>query len=138
MKNRRAILLKLGVSTLLSLLLTLAVLTTHGFWQTELPVERYRLLCDGFSVPGVLLVCAGALIFISNYGIFNGISYAARYVARMFVPWSGRRDESYGDYVSRRAEKGNITGYGFLFLVGGVFLAVSLVFLALFFHYFEG
>ena len=138
MKNRRAILLKLGVSTLLSLLLTLAVLTTHGFWQTELPVERYRLLCDGFFVPGALLVSAGALIFVSNYGIFNGISYAARYVARMFVPWSGRRDESYGDYVSRRAEKGNITGYGFLFLVGGVFLAVSLVFLALFYQYFEG
>ena len=138
MKNRRAILLKVGISTLVSLLLTLVVLATHGFWQAEVPVERYRLLCDGFFVPGVLLVCAGALIFISNFGIFNGISYAARYVARMFVPWSGKRDESYGDYVSRRAEKGSITGYGFLFWVGGVFLAVSLVFLLLFYRNFPG
>ena len=138
MKNRRATFLKLGVSTLISLLVALAVLATHGFWQAEDPAERCRLLCDAFFVPGALLVSAGALIFVSNLGIFNGISYAARYVARMFVPWSGRRDESYGDYVSRRAEKGNITGYGFLFLVGGVFLAVSLVFLALFYHHFNG
>ena len=138
MKNRRAILLKLGISALLSLLLTLVVLATHGFWQTDAPVERCRLLCDGFFVPGVLLVCAGALIFVSNYGIFNGISYAARYVARMFVPWSGKRDESYGEYVSHRAEKGKITGYGFLFWVGGAFLAVSLVFLLLFYRNFPG
>ena len=138
MKKRRATLLKLGVSTLISLLVALAVLATHGFWQAEDPAERCRLLCDGFFVPGALLVSAGALIFVSNYGLFNGISYAARYEARMFVPWSGKRDESYGDYVSRRAEKGKLTGYGFLFLVGGVFLAVSLVFLALFYHYFEG
>ena len=104
MKNRRATLLKLGVSTLLALLVALAVLATHGFWQAEDPAARCRLLCDAFFVPGALLVSAGALIFVSNYGIFNGISYAARYVARMFVPWSGKRDESYGDYVSRRAE----------------------------------
>ena len=55
MKNRRATLLKLSVSTLISLLVALAVLATHGFWQTEDPAERCRLLCDAFFVPGALL-----------------------------------------------------------------------------------
>ena len=138
MKNRRAILLKYGISVSLSLLAAWGVLATHGFSQAAEASERYRLLCDGFFVPAALLLSAGALIFVSNFGIFNGISYAARYVARMFVPSSGKRDESYGDYGKRKAKKGNITGYGFLFAVGGAFLAVALVFLVLFFLNFQG
>ena len=138
MKSRRAILLKVGISVGLSLLAAWGVLATHGFSQAVEASERYRLLCDGFFVPGALLLSAGALIFVSNFGIFNGVSYAARYVARMFVPSSGKRDESYGDYVRRKSEKGKITGYGFLFAVGGAFLAVALVFLVLFYRTFQG
>ena len=138
MKNRRALVIKVALSVALSLLAAWGVLRTHGFFETADPAERYRLLCDGFFVPGALLVCAGALIFASNHGAFYGISYSARYVARMFVPSSGKRDESYGDYVRRKSEKGNITGYGFLFVTGGAFLAVALIFLVLFYRSFPG
>lgn len=138
MKNRRALVIKVALSVALSLLAAWGVLRTHGFFETADPAERYRLLCDGFFVPGALLVCAGALIFASNHGAFYGISYSARYVARMFVPWSGRRDESFGDFVMRREEKGRVRGYAFLFWVGGAFLAAALVFLILFYWNLEG
>lgn len=138
MKSTRMFLLKYGLTTVLALLTAWGVLATHGFSQAAEASERYRLLCDAFFVPGVLLICAGALIFVSNYGVFNGVSYSARYVARMFVPSSGKRDESYGDYVRRRAEKGKLTGYSFLFRVGGAFLAVALLFLVLFYRAFRG
>lgn len=95
--------------------------------------ERWRVLCDAFFVPGVLMLSAGALVWVSNFGVFNGISYAFRYVVRMFLPHSGKRDESYGNYVRARAERGGIRGYGFILIVGAVFFGVSLVFLALFY-----
>lgn len=138
MKSRRAILLKYGLGVGLSLLTAWGVLSTHGFSEAADAAQRYRLLCDAFFVPAALLLSAAALIFVSNHGIFNGVSYAARYVARMFVPSSGKRDESYGDYVRRKSEKGNITGYGFLVVTGCAFLAVALIFLVLFYRSFPG
>lgn len=133
MKERRKLIAKYGISTALAMMIAWAVLSTHGFMFSLAISEQYRLLCDAFFVPGVLLLSAGALIFASNHGTFDGLSYASRYVARMFVPWSGKRDESFGEYVRRKEEKGKIKGYGFLFLVGGIFMAVSVLFLLLFF-----
>ncbi len=134
MKDRRSLLIRYGVTVLLAGLTAWGVLRSHGFSQAETAAERCGLLCDAFFVPGILLLCAGALIFVHNQGGFTGVAYAARYVARMFVPWSGKRDESYGDFVEARREKGKVKNYAFLFVVGGAFFAVSLVFLILFYR----
>lgn len=133
MKKRRSGIIKYSVSLLVGALIAWGVLSTHGFFAAETAAERYRFLCDAFFVPGVLMMAAGALIFVANDGLFNGIAYAARYVARMFVPWSGKRDESYGDFVASRSEKGGIKGYSFLFAIGGLYLALSVLFLILYY-----
>lgn len=131
--NRHAPLwVKYTLTGALGLLASGGVLATHGFSLSAAPAERWRLLCDAFFVPAVLLLGAAALIFISNRGGFNGVGYAARYAVRMFVPWSGKRDESFGEFVARREKEGGVRGYAFLLHVGLAFLAAAVVFLVLF------
>lgn len=89
-----------------------------------MPQERCRMLSDAFTVPGFLLLMLGCLIRAGNMGALDGITYALRFVVR-------GREESYGDFVERKRRSGK--GCGFLFLSGGVAVAVSVVFLILFY-----
>lgn len=97
------------------------------------PAERYRMLSDAFTVPGVLLLMLGCLIWISNLGALDGISYAIGAAVRSFVPGGRHGEEAYGDYTRRKREN-KIKGYGFLFLSGGVTMAIAVVFTALFYN----
>ena len=95
--------------------------------------ERYQLLCDALTVPGVLLLCAGALIWVTNLGALDGLGYGLRLALRALIP--GRRlqkEESYRDYVLGRQQK-RVKGYGFLLISGAVTIAVSLIFLGLYY-----
>jgi hypothetical protein len=95
-------------------------------------LDRYRVLTDAFSIPGVILIMVGCLVFISTDGFFDMISYALSKLGRSLVPFSKKTDESYYDYKTRKSGQ-RFTGYSFLFFTGLAFLAVALVFLALFF-----
>lgn len=93
--------------------------------------ERLRILCDGFTVPGVLLTMAGALIWLQNAGALLGVRYGLHRLTRALLPFlRPERRESYGDFTA--AKRRRIKGYGFLFAVGGGMLGASLVFLALY------
>lgn len=96
-------------------------------------VNKYRLLCDAFSVPGVLLVMFGALVWASNEGALLGVSYVVRFAVFSLIPGKRlQREEKYGEYVERKRDQ-KTTGYGFLFYSGLVSLAVAAVFLVLFY-----
>lgn len=96
-------------------------------------VEQYRILCDAFTVPGLLLIIFGSLLWVSNTGALDGLMYAVTTAVRFLIP-GGRlkMEEKYGDYVERRREK-PVRGYGFLLISGCVTMAISLVFMALFY-----
>ena len=97
--------------------------------------EWYLMLCDAFTVPGVLLFLFGVLIWISNEGTFDGISYGVKHLFRSLVPFgrTGEAQEKYYDYVQRRREKGK-AGFGALMLVGLGYFLVGMVFLILFYN----
>ena len=96
------------------------------------PVDLYRTLSDAFTVPGLLCVFFGLIIWLSNEGAFNGVGYVMKYAVQSLI-FLGRRGtvEKYGDYVEKQQKKKS-KGYSFLFVVGGVFLAVSVVFVILY------
>ena len=98
-------------------------------------MERYRIWCDAFTIPGLLLILSGLLVWVSNQGALDGISYALCGLARVFIPGAGLKQnmENYHDYLKRKEEK-RVKGYGFLFFVGGVTLIIALVFLYLFYR----
>ena len=101
-------------------------------------LEKYRILCDAFTIPGLLLILTGFLVWVSNQGALDGISYAVRGLFRVFIPGAGLRQnlETYYDYLKRKDEK-RIKGYGFLFLVGGISLAIALLFYFIFYSIYK-
>ena len=93
---------------------------------------RYRLLCDGLTIPGVLLLCAGSLAWVSNQGALDGISYGLSLALRALIPGKSLSPrERYGDFVARKRAN-PLRGYGFLLICGGLTVALSLMFLFLY------
>ena len=127
------LLLRCGLCVAIGAPMSLLILKNYGY-ATDLPAaERCRILCDAFTVPGVLMLMVGCLVALSNAGALLGLVYTLRHLASRLIPAIGHREETYYEYLERRREKGGVRGYGFLFLTGGAFLAVALVFFVLFY-----
>ena len=103
---------------------------SRGLFSASL-MEAYRILCDGFTVAGLLMLSSACLIALSNKGVFHGLSYVMSYAVRTFIPGGRDHQEKYYDYVQHRQEK-RVKGFGFLFVTGAVFMGIALVFLVLF------
>lgn len=131
-KRVRTGLIKYGIFAVICVAFALVYCNSREFSQQNLP-EKYRILCDAFSIPGLLSLCVGALMWASNDGIFNGLSYCLGVAWKALIPGGRAKTERYYDYVTRRNEK-KLTGYGFLLIGGGVCMAVAVVFLILFYR----
>lgn len=135
MSERAAALLKRCATTAVAgLAVAFALFYFRGGLEATAADEILMLLCDAFTLPGVVLLSAGALIFVANNGFFNGVSYVFSQAANLIIPglavW--RKHESYGDFVERKREKGGVKNYGFIPITGAVFLAVALILLVAF------
>ena len=130
-------LLKYGIAALIGAAMTATYLILRDFTGREPLADRYRMLCDAFTIPGMVLILSAALVALSNAGSFTGIGYSVKHMVNQLIPGMGLQRETYADYLERREGK-KVKGYGFLLQVGIVFMAVALVFYALFYHVFEG
>lgn len=124
-------LIRYAVAILAGLLLGLLYLWDKQLLEQPL-VDQYRLLSDAAMLPGVLMLFSGLMIFLSNEGSFDGVSFVLGKAVRFLLPFMGlQKGETYGEYVQRKREK-QIRGYGFLFFCGIGFLAVSILFVLLY------
>ena len=113
-------------------IITAVYVAGQDFSSQEL-LEKYRILCDGFTIPGFFLLCFGALIFASNEGALDGIGFIVGKAVKALIPVGRLRDrESFYDYIQRKRAN-RVTGYSFMLWTGAVFMAVALVFLALYY-----
>lgn len=131
-KGLKGILLRYGIASLIGGLLAWMVIEIRGYSSAAPLSMRYMVLCDAFTVPGILLFLSGLLVFVANEGAFEGVSYVFSRAKQALVPFSKKKDITYGDYVEERRKKEKIKGYSFLILTGLAFLAVAVVFLVLF------
>lgn len=128
-------LVKYGVTAAVGLVLAAAVLYLQGFFGAEGAVERVRILADAFTVPGALMLLVSGLIFASNQGALDGISYALKSAAAYLIPGMAlERHERYGDYVERKRKRGGVKGYRFLPITGGVFLGIAVILIIVFYQ----
>ena len=135
MSNRaKGNLVKYGLSTGAALLMIGYYCSSRNL-VLESVMERWRILCDAFTIPGLTYILVGLLLLIANEGFFDMFSYAASKAVGLFLPGRGfsEKDEKYFDYVQRKREK-RPSGFGFLFVVGGVLMAFALVFMLLFYR----
>ena len=126
--------IKYAASFLLGGGLFATYILTRDFPVSE-AAENYRMISDAATIPGLLFLMVGCLVWAASLGATDGIAFALRKAIRALLP-AGRLqdDETYADYVEKRREKyAKAKGYGFLFITGGVFLLVAVVFVALFY-----
>lgn len=126
-------LLKYGITSAVGILMVMATLDLHGYAEASSALERYRILADAFTIPGVVLMLCAVLVAVANEGAFEGISYALSYAVSMLIPGIHRERERFEDYIERRREKGRTRDFGFLFFVGAVFFAIAVIFIVLFY-----
>jgi hypothetical protein len=74
----------------------------------------------------------GGLSWASSQGALDGLGYVVHVLGKSLIP--GKRMEilKYNEYVMEKREKTPV-GFGFLFISGAVVMAISLVFLILFY-----
>ena len=105
-------------------------------WSVDLPlVEQYRVLCDGFTIPGILMVLFALLFSLNNVGALDTIAYLMSFLPRMIAPGAFGEPQKLIDYVEERRGK-RTKGYGFLYIVGFIFLGIAIAFLFLFYSVF--
>ena len=129
---KKSVVIKYGIAVLIGAALAVTYLQLHGFSSAETAAERYRMLCDAFTIPGSVLMLSAALVALANAGSFTGIGYSMSSFFRHLIPGAALKHEKYSEYYERHQKK--VTGYGFLLHVGGAFMAVALVFYILFYR----
>lgn len=129
-RAQRTTLLRYGITSALTLAVAIWYAASRDVLELE-PVDRYHVLCDAFSLPGMFLLFSGALMLLNNFGALDTMSYFFYYLAHTFLPVAFGEGKSYVDYMEERREnrKG---GFGFLFIVGAVATAIGVVFLILY------
>ena len=49
-------------------------------------MEKYRMLCDAFTIPGLLFLMLGLLMSISKQGALDGVTYVVSHGLKMLIP----------------------------------------------------
>lgn len=108
------------------------VISTRKIFSGELDTKQiYRVLTDGFTIPGILFMLVGLLVFLTNQGSLTGLAYGLKRFVKALIPFMNRKTpETYQEYLDSRKK---ITGYGFLAISGLIFFSVGIIFLILFY-----
>ena len=124
--------LRFLITFLLGAVVVLGVCASKNVFQMTEPSRILRTLCDGFFLAGVLISGMGLLVMISKNGIFDVLTYASGSLLRLFIPGLGtpRRRESFADYRQKKHAKPGT--YGFLVIIGGLFLLAACICLMLY------
>ena len=130
-KETVKIIIKYAIASIIAVCFVLLNLSLRDFFkETELK-EKYRMLADSFTIPGLIYVLLGLLIMLTNKGSLDALGYMVKRAVKMLVPMSKKDNMTYTEY--KETKKG-IHGYGFLFYIGAVVTAVGIVFTILFYQ----
>lgn len=115
----------------LSLLLAAVYVLLRDFGSLSWK-ERFLVLSDAFTVPGVLLLCIGGMCWISTKGGLDGMAYILKYVSSLLIPGRPFDGKKYADFLEEREGKRR-SGFGYLLITGLVCLAITGVFMVLYY-----
>ena len=118
------------ITSLVGLAIAVGVYAARGGFQL---LEKELILtafCDACFVLGVLLLGFGALVFCANDGLFDMINFGVLKVIKL-VQSEKRRSQVPKTFFEYRKMKSETRegGFGYLFVVGGVFMALAVIFL---------
>ena len=121
--------LRLAVTLLVGLAMGTGVFAARGgFAASEWP-DIAAALCDACFVPAALFISLGLLLFVSNDGLFDIMSFGVQKVLRLVQSAEKQAAFPKTFYDYRVLRQGKKAGFGFLLLAGAVYLALAAVFL---------
>ena len=92
----------------------------------------FHILSDSFFIPGVAITGVGLLMFVSNEGAFDGLSFAMLSFFKLFSIKNEKKFKTYNDYKEQKRQKKNPVSF---ILVSGLFLiGVSIIMLILYYN----
>lgn len=136
-KENRNRVIRYAVTVAVGALIACLVYSARGGLPADISAqERYRILSDMLTVPGLLLLFAAGLIWISDQGALDGIGFILSRTIGRLIPGRAltEKHETYGQYVERKHGEKKSRGYLCLAVVGAVFLALGAVFIYLFYQ----
>ena len=120
--------LKLVICYASGAVITLVLLILRGAFIAESNLDAVRLTCDAFFVSGAFLLLAGALIWVLDNGVTDGITYSAKKIFDLRrKDYEDNHRETYSEYKERKHKnKGTVLEF---LLAGGCYFLISLVLL---------
>ena len=115
------------VATVIGLIIGLGVLYVYEFDFSELK-HGVVIVSNAFFVPAILYIGFGTLTYVAKNNVFDMLGYAFKSLYNLTF---GRKVERYYDYKLRIHEKDDEKDKNYLLIVGFVFLAISLILLAI-------
>ncbi len=114
--------------------MTVGVLLIREHFTADITAEiKYLNLADAFSIPAVVMIMAGLLVWVTSQGGFDMISYGILRAKDSLIPGSRHSGEQFYDYKMRK-EKKRIKGYSFMFISGGIYLIPAIIFNILYYN----
>ena len=113
--------------------IAVAVVFLRGVLDADNAREIMRCLSDGFFVAGVISLACGGFAFAGNKGILDAFAYTIRkiWVSLHRKEYRDSHKMTYEEYKDKKAKKSKPIAY--FFVVGGVFVAIGVVFTILFY-----
>ena len=130
-KNNKNKLVGGCIVAVVGLLLSVAVAGLEGLLNVESTEKLYYVLCDTFCLPGLLILGIFGMIWIGSTGTLDIFSFGFKNLLYLFTPFKKRTSNYYEYKQEQAARRGELPMY--ILWVGLGFLAVGLIFLALFY-----
>ena len=121
---------KYGICIGIEVLIAFLVIWSKGFF-TDSAAVNIQILSDAFFVSGVLMTLFAGLLYVSSEGALIGISFVLRNVVLAFIPMGRARHEKYADYRERKLSEAKNRNDRCVLVTGLCFLAVGLIFTAI-------
>lgn len=129
--NKTKVVIKYAIASIIAIGFVFLNLSLRDFFNEQDLKEKYRILADSFTIPGLIYILLGLLILLTNKGSLDALGYMAKRAIKMLIPMSKKDNMTYAEYKENR--KG-IHGYGFLFYIGSIVTALGVVFTILFYQ----
>ena len=110
----------------------LIMLSKKVFWQEEAKTV-YHILTDSFFASGVFMTGFGLLVFATNEGSFDMLVYGIRKLFVLFKR-NPENDKYKTFYDYRQAQREKQHGFGYMIIVGVLYIGISMIFLTLYFN----
>lgn len=132
-KIKKSTILKYGITMLVLTGIFFAVLGARDFFNMTDKKDMIRTICDAFTVPAIVGLCAGALVWISGTGCFDGLAFIGRSILGTFIPGLKLTQKRYKEYKEDKDENRKKISPLFLFLCSIVFIVGMIITLILYY-----